>query len=170
MDRVGDLEIDQDLTFQRRSWIVQRTGWTVMALLLVAAMLGVLGSGPLSKGTIEVPERGRVEYARFARYQTPDTLTVHLGHAATPQREVRLGVDRVFLDRSKIEAVMPPPLRVEGLADRLVYVFAMARTGEPLTITFVLQPQRLGLAHARLTLETAAGEPTAVAFRQMVYP
>jgi hypothetical protein len=170
MPRVGDLEIDEDLTFQHRSWMVQRTGWAVMVLLLVAATLGVLGSGPLSKGTAEVPGRARVEYARFTRYQTPDTLTIHLEPAATRQPEVRLGVDRKFLDRSKIETVVPPPVRVEGIADRLVYVFAMARTGEPLTIAFVLEPQRLWLAHARLTLDAGAGEPTTLGFWQMVYP
>ena len=41
-DRVGDLEIHQDLPFQRRSWTVQRVGWAIMALVVLAGLLGGL--------------------------------------------------------------------------------------------------------------------------------
>ncbi len=45
MKRVGDLEIDQDLAFERRQWSVQRVGWGVGALIIVAALLGCSAPG-----------------------------------------------------------------------------------------------------------------------------
>ncbi len=43
--RVGDLDIEQDLDFERRQWHVQRVGWVVFLLILLAAFVGLLGTG-----------------------------------------------------------------------------------------------------------------------------
>lgn len=50
--RVGDLEIEEDLDHQRRCWKLERASWAVMALVLLAAMAGLFGSGPLSWATV----------------------------------------------------------------------------------------------------------------------
>lgn len=46
-----DLDIDEDLNFQNKEWLVQRVGtWLLFAVVLGAA-LGLTGmGGPLSKG------------------------------------------------------------------------------------------------------------------------
>jgi hypothetical protein len=44
-------EIDQDLEFQRRIWKLQRVAWAVMALVVLAAVLGLLGPGVLGMAT-----------------------------------------------------------------------------------------------------------------------
>ena len=51
--RVGDLEISPDLNFQRRSWAMQRFAWVVLALFILAALLGLFGPGPLSQTRAE---------------------------------------------------------------------------------------------------------------------
>jgi hypothetical protein len=43
LKRVSDLEVNEELEFQRRDWMAQRVGWTVMALVVVVALLGLLG-------------------------------------------------------------------------------------------------------------------------------
>ena len=43
-----ELQIEQDMGFQRTEWVVQRAGWVGMALLILAALVGLLGRGPLS--------------------------------------------------------------------------------------------------------------------------
>jgi hypothetical protein len=164
---VHDLDIDQDLTFQRRSWAVQRVGWVTIGALLVLALAGVLGSGPLSRQEATVPGLLRVEYQRFGRYQTPETLTVRLEPAATRVAEVRLWVDRQYVDGSQIERITPPPIRVESAPDRLVYVFSTSRPGESMTIRFMLQPEQIGPTSGRVGVAGAAG---VAAFRQFVYP
>jgi hypothetical protein len=165
--RTHDLEIDQDLAFQRRSWTVQRVGWVVIGVLLVLALAGLLGSGPLSRQQVELPGLLRLEYERFTRYQTPHTLTVRLQPGATSAAEARVWVDRRYLEGTKVEAITPSPLRVEAAADRLVYIFAMSRPGDPVTIAFTLQSEELGPRSGRVGL---GGAGPVAPFRQFVYP
>lgn len=166
--RVDGLQIAEDLLFQRRAWAAQRVGWGVMALLLLAAVLGLLGSGPLSKATADVPGVMRIEYQRFAQYQTPGKLTVHLEPGAVNGASVSLGIDRQFLDRAGLESVVPPPRRVHHAEGRLIYEFDVAAPGRPLTLVLHLEPQQAGVITGRVTLENASA--AAAVFRQVVYP
>jgi hypothetical protein len=166
--RVGDLEVDEDVPFQRRAWVAQRIAWVLMALFVLAAAVGLLGSGPLSHAHIDVPGLMTVEYERFARFETSETLTVRLEAAATAGETVRLSLNRDFLDSAKVETVLPPPARVEAIAGRLVYVFALAERRVPLSVTFTFDPQKIGVHEGTVGLESA--ETRRVTFRQLVYP
>jgi len=75
--RVGSLEIVQDMTFQRRAWVVQRIAWVVMLLIVVAAVLGLFATGPLS-GTTAKTDDGvlTIEYGRFARHDAQTDLLI----------------------------------------------------------------------------------------------
>jgi hypothetical protein len=161
-----DLEIEQDEAFERRSFTVQRTGWIVLTVIVAAAAAGLLGSGPLGKATAHAPGAFTIKYERLSRYQAPQTLQIHLEPAVTGRREVRVWINRVFLDASKIESVIPPPVRVEGGADRLYYVFHMARPGDRLFVALHLQAAQIGLVNGRVGVDGG----TEVAFRQLVYP
>ncbi len=43
--RVGDLQINQDLDYQRREWTIQRVGWVVIGLIVCAAAPWASGPG-----------------------------------------------------------------------------------------------------------------------------
>lgn len=167
--RVDGLEVDQDLAFQRRSWVVQRVGWGLMALVVLAAVAGLLGSGPLSNARAEVPGLMTLEYHRFARLDTGETLRLSLRPAATAGDTVRLSLTQAFLGAVRIETVQPPPARVEVGDGRLVYVFPVAEPRVPMVVTFAYQPREVGAAHGVVGLESTP-EPRHVAFRQLVYP
>ena len=142
--RADGLEIDEDLAFARRSWRVQRASWVGMGVVVVLALAGLLGSGPLSRHAVSLPGLLRVEYQRFTRYEAPQTLTVRLEPAATQTAEARVWIDRRYLDDARVEAVTPPPARVEAAGDRLVYAFPISRRGEPVAIVVALQSERIG--------------------------
>jgi len=165
--RAHGLEIDQDLAFARRSWTVQRAGWLAMGIVLVLALAGLLGSGPLSRSEVSVPGLLRLEYQRFARYQASQTLSAHVAPAGAGAGGIRLWIDRRFLDDSRVDTITPPPARVEAGGDRLVYVFPTRRPGEPVTIVFALQAERIGPRVGRVGLDGNAG---VARFRQFVYP
>ena len=165
--RRGGLEIDQDLDFQRRAWVAQRVGWALMALFVLAASVGLLGSGPLSHTRQTVPGVMTVEYERFARFETTETLTVRLESASTAGDIVQLSLNRDFLDSARIETVLPPPARVDSAAERLIYVFAMGEPGVPVTVRFTFQPQRIGVHQGVVRLESRDAR---LSFRQLVYP
>ena len=167
-DAPAGFEVDQDLAFQRRQWRAERVGWAVMALVILAALAGLLGPGPLNEATAGEPgDPVSVEYQRFPRHAAPEMLVkVNLGPDATRDREVRLWVDRTYVDHFRIERIEPEPERVEAGADRLTYVFRVSEPGRPTAVQFHMEPDGYGRQHARLGLD---GGPE-VAFTQFVYP
>ena len=79
------LEVHEDMRLVRRSWVVQRIGWGVMAALLLAALLGLFGTGPLSRATATAPGGAvTLDYDRFGRYLGPATLLIRVGPGAAP--------------------------------------------------------------------------------------
>jgi hypothetical protein len=48
--RTGDLQIDQDPDAQRHHWIAERVGWTVITLVILAALLGLFGVRMAQRG------------------------------------------------------------------------------------------------------------------------
>jgi hypothetical protein len=168
IQRVRDLEIDQDLVFERRSQRVERIGAAAMLGVVLAAALGLLGSGPLGHASARAGDLA-VDYRRFARYQTDDTLTFRLEATATNAPHVRLWVDRAYLDGARLETVVPSPVRMEAAPDRLVFVFAVAGPERPLVVRLRLQPERIGPVHGQVGVEGPAAA-AAVTFRQFVWP
>jgi hypothetical protein len=81
--RDDGLQITEDLDFQHRIWKLQRIGWAVMVLLILAAVLGLFGRGILSRAVVtDAQGQLSVEYSRFARFQAPVELVVRIQHAA----------------------------------------------------------------------------------------
>jgi hypothetical protein len=161
-----DGDIEQDEAFERRSFNVQRAGWIVMSVIVAAAAGGLLGSGPLGKATASAGGAFTVEYERLTRYQAQQTLRIQLQPTVTGRREARLWISRQFLDSSKIESIVPTPLRVEGSADRIHYVFHMSKPGDPLLVSFNIQAEQIGLVDARIGVDDGPD----VKLKQFVYP
>lgn len=166
-DHPDALELEQNLRLQRRGWRIQRIGWALMACIVLAALAGLLGSGPLSR-TSKSADDGSVslEYERFARYQAPTTLRVRFALDPASAAEVRLVVDRRFLERMKVEHVLPQPEKVELAGERLIYVFPAGQARSQAAVTFSLKPDALGLLEGAAGIE-GRGQ---AAFRQFVYP
>lgn len=139
------LELEDDEAFHARVWRLRRAGWLAMVLLILVGLGGLLGGGPLSRAVAEAGGL-RVEHARFARAEAPESLHVRI--PAQPDGH-RLAVSRSFLDRVRVETVVPAPLRTEALGDQVVYVFA-GRPGADVVTTFHVTPHAVGFARAGL--------------------
>ena len=165
MPKHHGLELEQDLAFQKRSWRVQRFAWVVLALMLAAALAGFAGSGPLTRASRAAHDgRFLVDYERFARMQAPSRLRVHFSQEAVRAGEVRIWFDRGYIEKTRLEQIVPPPKGAEVGEKRLTYVFAV-EDGQSAMIIFDLQFQTFGRVSARL----GTGE-TALDFEQLVYP
>ncbi len=163
--RIGDLEIDEDIAFQERSWRLQRVCWMAMAIIIAAGLLGLLGSGPLARGSIASRD-GMLQlvYPRLGRLGAPCRLEVHLRAASSD--EVRIWLSNAYLDAIPIERVEPPPIRVEAGPDRSAYVVRLGGPAGTAVATFTLRPVRIGRVEAEVSLDDGA----AVGFGQFVYP
>jgi hypothetical protein len=160
----ASLEVEDDLDFHRRMWRVQRAGWLAMLGIIVVALLGLLGPGLLGPAVIAAPGGLRVEHPRFARADAPQALRVRLPARAPSANGHRLALGRRFVERVRMEAVMPRPVVVEGASDDRV-VYAFAGPVAPVA-TFHFTPRGMGLVRAELW---APGAPP-VSFWMVVYP
>jgi hypothetical protein len=152
--------------FQRREWAVQRAGWGVLWVILLAGVLGLFGRGPLSRARA-TDERGwQVEYDRFGRDLTPGTLVITIPAGAEPRDTAMLWLDRGFVDAVKIRLVTPEPVAVSATSNRLEYRFLTHAEAGALHITFELEPQRVGWIEGRAGAPGTPGIP----FHQLVYP
>jgi hypothetical protein len=164
--RVRDLDIAEEPSLDRRTWTVERVGWAVMSLVVVAALLGVCGSGgPLNTGRAG-DSAFAVSYARLLRHGSPTSMEVRFDAAAVEDGEIRLGVDAALFDRVQIEAVTPEPDRVELEPGRLLFVFPVVAGGGDLTVTFEVMPTGYGLHTVRMGVR----DGPSVQFGQFVYP
>ena len=159
--RVGDLEINQDLAFERRSWRIRQIANVVFAVLLLAALLGVFGSGVVSDASRESPSNSFVvEYDRFLRFGAPATLHVELRSGGS---ETNVSVSRSYLNQFDIRGVKPQPESVTALPDRMVFTF---KYEAPTAVDFNLLPRQPGRQRGTVTVD---GEDP-VTFSQWVYP
>jgi hypothetical protein len=165
---MGELQIDQDIAFQRRSWTAQRVAWVVMTLVALAALLGLFGPGLL--GAAEAGDRNGplwIEYDRFGRLQAEATsVKFHLGPGSSPGGTTRISIARPYLERFEITHTAPEPESTEVFSDRYVYVFRNPDPTQSGLVTFYLEPERAGPCRASVGIE---GGPS-LEIRQFVYP
>jgi hypothetical protein len=164
--RVGDLEISQDLRFQRREWLFERVGWAVMLMLAVATLLGLFGRGWLSAAHVGDGASLRLDYERITRLYSSTELRLSLGTDAARGDTIRVWLDRDFIESVQVQSIVPRPDQVEIGADRLSYVFASETSGQPAIITFQVQPQHPWSHAGRVGLP--GGQ--AYRFSQFVFP
>lgn len=165
LKRVGDLEIDQDLDHLRTTWRAQRIGWGVMLLLVIGALAGLLGHGPLAAASV-VTEDVRLDYKRFVRHGAVTALRFEVAPGAFTGNEARLWLDREFVEGYEIRSVTPEPDRVSVGGDSLWFTFAVSDPSRPVRINFALQPNAMWLRTGRVG--TQSGAP--LHFSQFIYP
>lgn len=166
--RIGSIEIDEDMDFQRVSWKVQRAGWVLMLLFIVAGFLGLFGNGPISSARAgDEASALLVEYDRFIRVHAPAATTFRIGNDAVfPDSTVRLWVDRSWLSAFEVRAITPEPVRAETEGRRVVYVFRVLPPASPLRITMDMEARRTG----RITGEVGLTNGPAFRISQFAYP
>lgn len=150
----GDLSIhDLDAKdFQRREWRVERVGWVVIALLLVAAILGVFSNGPLSHTTSADPDGDvEVEYERFVRHMGKAELTVRIGPSAVQDETATVFISRDLIDSMRLEAISPQPESTTGGRIGTTFEFS-ADADSPPVISITYRPDEIGVAEGTVRI------------------
>ncbi len=160
------LQIQQDLPHQRLEWKIERIGWVVMALVLLLALGGLLGPGPLSRATTSDRDSLlHVQYNRLARYQAPEQLVVRLGSGVAQAGKLRLWLNQEYVHNIELLHIDPEPASVEAGGDRLTYTFEVTGAGQT-TVVFHFEPNTFGRTAVAIGVE---GGPE-VGFSQFNYP
>lgn len=113
-----ELEINERLSLHEKGWVVQRVGWVIISLVVVAGALGLFGEGPLSKKTLSSGNI-KAEYERFFRYEAEMKIRLqsgdeHIAHIALPQQ---------YVQNFRIVRFEPQPENNQTVADNIVFRF-----------------------------------------------
>ena len=165
VQRVGDLEVGQDLKFQRRQWTIQRVSWIVMVVVVIAGLLGLLGSGPLSDASAEDGPL-QLDYGRFERKRKPTQLRIQVAAGTAQEGQFMLWLDEQYLQRVEIQNISPEPEQFQAGSDRTVYVFQVSDPSQPANVSFDIEPIAFGTFKGRLGLV----DGPEIEFTQFVYP
>ncbi|MFN8592789.1 MAG: hypothetical protein U0031_15120 [Thermomicrobiales bacterium] len=147
--------VEQDLAFQRREWRLQRVGWSLMLLIVIAGLLGLLGPGPLS-WTNATAGPLTVNYQRFIHRSAPSEFEVLVAPEAFADDAVTVWLGGSFIERVDMEQVFPEPESMDAAADRVVYHFAVDANGGPARIEFDFQPREAGPTQLQVGVHNAA--------------
>ncbi len=163
----NDLQITEMPRFVRASWMVQRIGWLAMALLVVAALLGLTGGG----GALNVVSMGAEGGPLCLLYHSParkHAITeVEVTLRTNDDGTARMWFSRDYIDTMELSQINPQPEQVEAAADRLIFTFNAADASQPIRVTFSFKPLHMGTLSGRVGLDSAE---TAFEFQQFILP
>jgi hypothetical protein len=156
--------IQEDMTFQRRFWIVERVCWALLGLLVCLALLGLFSHGPLSERRIATPDNSvTVRYERFQRITRLARFTMTL--PATGENSARLRLGPSFQDTYEITSLQPAPQSSSAGPTGLELTFAAPRAGD-LTVAIWAHPHRAGL----VAMSVQAADKAPAEFSIFIYP
>ena len=156
--------IQEDMQFQRRSWVAERIGWVVMGVLLVVGLAGVFFHGPLSRTTArDAGESMAIEYERFAHKTAITHFVIRISPPLPDQVLVRLGPS--FTNMHDVDSIEPRPVRSSGGTYGLELVFARSGAGDVIA-HIAARPKRFGFMSLHVEVEGRG----ALNIAQLVYP
>jgi hypothetical protein len=162
----SDLQLAEYSDAQRRAGMIDRVGWILMLLIVIAAASGLFGNGPIGLAkAVDESEDLRVDYNRFGRYGADLTLRVQVRESAASQGEFQVWVSSEYLEGVKIDDISPAPDTAEVLDGGILYRF-VGKQGD-LKATFDLTGDSIGSLSGSVGLD---GPITAAHFSQFLYP
>lgn len=120
-----------DLRFQKVTWTVERVGWLIMAVIVVAAAAGAFGGPTAREDARDVSGRVQVSYHHFQRHLYPTEFGITVDPRGRSAVIVR--IDRSIAEAFEIRTIVPAPadsmLDADGL--RLRFTVAAATRAPP---------------------------------------
>lgn len=168
--RIGNLEINQDLDVQRKIWTVQRIGWGGMALIILAALAGLFGSGPLARTEATNAQQSFwLLYDRFGRYEGESVLQLVLTPETIKTNRVTVEIDRTYWTCHAIEQIAPEPIVSSTGSEGFLYTFnieTIDRSTTPAIIIVRLRPECVGALKGHIRVD----DQSLVTFQQFIFP
>jgi len=125
--------------FSQREALIQRVSWFLLALVPLAAILGLLGGGIYSDRTVTDGQNGDVvnlTYSRWGRMHSGLSLRLTLDVAARPAaEEVSLSLSRGFARNVQIDSIVPEPDSTSLGPEGAVFGWQVDGWSQPLSIT-----------------------------------
>jgi hypothetical protein len=139
-----EVAVGEDLDFQRSWWKFETAVWWCFTLIVVLAVLGAFGKGPLAKATA-ANSAMTVKYDRIERAGTPSILHIDFDPSAIQKGIVTLYISQSVTGDLGAQRVIPSPQTSTIGQGGITYVFPASNS--PATVEFALQPHSPGIFH-----------------------
>jgi hypothetical protein len=168
-DPVNDeIEVGYNARFETRWYRAEWAGRGIMVLYVLAAVLGLLGRGPLSHHTKTTPSRQfALDYEPIARFGTDTQLTFHLADPGGEpgQHQARLFIGNTVEEPLGLTRVLPQPVATIVSKEGETLVFDVPPGETDAQVRIVVEPSQSGLVHA-----TARAGDDRIDWTQIVLP
>lgn len=141
---ITGLEIEESIDLHITAWKLQPIAWMLIFLFLMAGILGLFGTGPLSNASKHFAG-GNVEYQRFHRQGRIMHLTVF-----SENQKIEVALSHQFLSNCRIETIMPEPLASRNEGEFMIYTFSGA------DCSFFLRPENPGTQNPKIRINGSA--------------
>ncbi|QDW66877.1 hypothetical protein [Luteimonas granuli] len=139
---VAEARPEAVMRHHRAAWRVERIAWATMALLLLGAVLGAFGGGPLSHARSGSPEAVQLEYQRLLRAAAPTEYRLLIQPSFAADGRVAVRIDQALVELMQLESIVPEPDAVAAGAGYTEFSFRIA-------------PDRRSVAHVVLRFKPA---------------
>lgn len=169
---IRDLTDELNPRATRAHWTVQRVFWAMLALILVAALLGAFGGGPLSTATSSASMNGvtvDLEYQRWTRSRSPQSfhLTIQAPDAGAESVSVLLPPE--LRDRMRMEEIVPEPESSSTGPDGTLYTWSVDDWSGPVRVRLDYQSLESFLQKDELLVIVGDREQR-LSFTQWIFP
>ncbi len=127
-----------------------------MALLVLAALLGLLGYGPKSRASAGDAAALSPGYDRGGRAGAPTEYRLHAAPALSGYGGVRLRLDASLLEEVELESIRPEPREVRTGPGYTEFAFATDGGERPADIVFQFRPATFGHVRGQVATQGAA--------------
>ena len=176
-DPVNDeLEVGFDSQFETRWHRWELAGRVVLAVVVVAGLAGLFGSGPFSHRSATFASGGisRIDFEPIARFGTPTQITFHLrpGSGASnalgngQSHCVDLTLSSAFIEPFGLQDTQPKPLLTTAVSGNVVLTVLAREDGKEPLVRVTGKPSKVG--PLRLTAQFGHEKP--VKITQFVLP
>lgn len=146
----GGFEVGYDERFEDRWWRWSRFGQGAMVLVLLLALSGLLGRGPLSHHSLSSADGTlTVDFEPVARYGTPTQITLRVAEARLVPapgggEEVRLALSDTAAAPLGLQRTIPQPIRWSAGGGRIEMQVAAVPDAAEQRIRLQAQPSAAG--------------------------
>lgn len=152
-------------------WRWERIGWALIAVVVVAAALGLFGGGPISKATATAAQGDvtyEVEYEKWNRMNHVSLLIVRV-HAPGATGDLNVTFSREMAEITTIRSSSPSAEGGLG-PDGILYGFPVDDWSAPVTVSMEYIPETVGREAPVATLQAGDLAPVRVRMPQFIYP
>jgi hypothetical protein len=158
--------------WKKQQWRVQRGVRIALFAFLLLALLGVFGSGPISRQSVIATDNDveiRIDAPRLTRARSEHLVRVRITAPAETSDKLRVVFTDAYSDEITVMSSLPEPDSGGTDADGAVYEYAVDDWSAPVTIDFDVQGDHWGYTRGEIVVSTGGASRT-LKFSQFFFP